>query len=666
MTDQNFAYAVAFSALVDTPASDCLKLLHAHHERCMLMPASSDQDMAWRSTHQILVGAVHALLRNKVDIARWAVIAEYELPRERGRRPDAVILTDDRVLVLEFKLSPSPGQPAIDQVRAYARDLGAYHSASHGRQIVPIVVTSGNAPVREFPELVLVSTGTNLAECIATALSRTVPVVGGFPLGPGNEQWEAVTDPNKRALSWCAGSYAPLPSLVVAARAIFRDEPLPFIRHAHSAGIPEALATLVEVIRRASRDGTRHLALLAGVPGSGKTLTGLQLVFSDAVASIAGPTGATFLSGNGPLVSVLQHALKGHAVDGDERAGKVFVRDVHGFLKTHGAGAQRIPLEHVLVFDEAQRAWDAPQVGAKRGVAVSEPEDFLRIGGKVPGWSVMVGLIGEGQEIHVGEESGLGQWGDAVEKMGGEGIRWHVHCPPSARGHFRSTSLVELHPTLNLTASLRSHLALDLHLWARHLLDGNIADARVAAGKCRETGFDLYVTDNVEEALRYARERYAGQPDKRYGLLASHRARSLARYGFVVEWMASRTLSNRIGSWFNDEPGTRFSCTQLTETATEFQCQGLELDLPIVGWSNDLVPRPTTDSRTTVHWEARTGRSTALRDPQAVWRNKYRVLLTRGRDGMVVFAPPETPEVFKVLQDSGMAILEGWTLDGHI
>lgn len=665
MTVQNFAFALAFTALVDTPASDCLHALHAHHERCMLMPASSDQDIAWRSTHQILVSAVRALLRDKVDITRWSVIAEYELPRERGRRPDAVILTDDRVLVLEFKLSPSPGQPAIDQVRAYARDLGAYHSASHGRQIVPIVVTSGNAPVRESPELVLVSTGTNLAECVATALSRTVPVVGSVPVGPENDQWETVPDPVGRASVWCAGTYAPLPSLVVAARAIFRDEPLPFIRHAHSAGIPEALATLVEVIRKASRDGTRHLALLAGVPGSGKTLSGLQLVFSDAVASLAGPTGATFLSGNGPLVSVLQHALKGHAVDGDERAGKVFVRDVHGFLKTHGAGSRRIPHEHVVVFDEAQRAWDAPQVGAKRGVAVSEPEDFLRIGGKVPDWSVMVGLIGEGQEIHVGEEAGLGQWGDAVEKMDQEGVRWHVHCPPSARGHFRPTSLVDLHPTLNLTASLRSHLALDLHLWARHLLDGNIADARVAAGKCRETGFDLYVTDNVEEALSYARARYAGQPDKRYGLLASHRARSLARYGFDVEWMASRALSNRIGSWFNDEPGTKFSCTQLTETATEFQCQGLELDLPIVGWSNDLVPRPTTDSRTTVHWEAQTGRSTSLRDPQAVWRNKYRVLLTRGRDGMVVFAPPETPDVFKVLQDSGMAILQEWTLDGH-
>lgn len=666
MTDQNFAYAVVFSSLVDTPAEDYLKLLHDHHERCMLMPASSEQDMAWRSTHQILVDMVHALLRDKVDISRWCVIAEYELPRERGRRPDAVILTDDRILVLEFKLSPSPGQPAIDQVRAYARDLGAYHSASHGRQIVPIVVTSGNAPRRESPELVLVSTGSNLAECIATALTRTVPVVGGIPIGTEKDQWETVTDPVGRASVWCAGTYAPLPSLVVAARAIFRDEPLPFIRHAHSAGIPEALATLVEVIRMAARDGTRHLALLAGVPGSGKTLTGLQLVFSDAVASLAGPAGATFLSGNGPLVSVLQHALKGHAIDGDDRAGKAFVRDVHGFLKTHGAGSRRVPHEHVLVFDEAQRAWDAAQVGAKRGVAVSKPEDFLRIGAKVPGWSVMVGLIGEGQEIHVGEEAGLGQWGDAVEKMEQEGTRWHVHCPPSARGYFRPTSLVDLEPTLNLTASLRSHLALDLHLWARNLLDGNIADARVAAIKCRETGFDLYVTDNVDDAVRYARARYQGQPDKRYGRLASHRARSLAGYGFDVEWMASRALSNRIGRWFNDEPSSEFSCTQLTETATEFQCQGLELDLPIVGWSNDLVPRPTTDSRTTVHWEARVGRSSALRDPQSVWRNKYRVLLTRGRDGMVVFAPPETPEVFHVLQDSGMEILEEWTLDGHV
>lgn len=662
MQNASWGFAAGLLRLPETSEAEWLEQLHDHHVRCMRMPASDEQDRAWRETRRVLVAAVAALRASSVGIENWAVVAEYELPRERGRRPDVVILADDRILVLEFKLAPVHGQPAIDQVRAYVRDLQAYHSATHGRHVIPVVVTSGRAPVQISDGDVLVTPGEKLAKCIGHALERQAPANFVNGVSPGVRGWESERDALARAIGWCNGTYAPLPSLVDAARAIFRAEPLPAIRHAHSAGIPEALASLIEIIERASRDGTRNLALLTGVPGSGKTLTGLQLVFSDAVAAVAGDAGASFLSGNGPLVAVLQHALSGSARGSNNHAGRVFVRDVHGFLKAHGAGARHIPHERVLVFDDAQRAWDAAQVGSKRGTAVSEPEDFLRTGSRVPGWSVMVGLIGEGQEIHVGEESGLGQWDDAVAKLASEGVDWLVHCPSNAKEHFSRSGAVKVHEALNLTASLRSHLALDLHRWAGHLLEGDLQAASTTARDCIALGFDLYVTDDIDKARRYAQARYVGQPDKRYGLLASHRATSLACYGFDVGWNASRALSNRIGRWFNDEPESCRSCRNLLETATEFQCQGLELDLPIVGWADDLQPISDNAGRSSVTWVAKPGSTSRLRNPQAVWRNKYRVLLTRGRDGLVVFVPPKTPGTLQALLNAGMQKLDEWNL----
>jgi hypothetical protein len=417
---------------------------------------------------------------------------------------------------------------------------------------------------------------------------------------------------------WLSASYDPLPTLVAAARRIFQHERLPHVRSAESEGIPETLALIGDLISSAESGGQRKLVLVAGVPGAGKTLVGLRLVHERSTSSERG----ILLSGNGPLVQVLQHAL----------GNKVFVRDLHAFIRTNGING-RTPSEKIVVFDEAQRAWDRTFMFHKRGVEKSEPELLVEIGERIPEWAVLVGLIGEGQEIYSGEEAGIAQWRDAI--LANTSSIWTVHAPPSLEGHFAGCN-VETHEQLDLTTSLRSRRAQDLHAWVAHLLAGSLAlAARLAARITAEkAGFPLYLTRDLDAAKEYARNRYPGEPDKRYGLMVAAHARIPRRYGVDNHFMAMSKM--RLGPWFNAPPDDPLSCCQLDQPVTEFQVQGLEVDLPIVCWGEDFL-------WTGSEWSLRPARPQfPQHDSRRLLTNAYRVLLTRGRDGLLVFLPHES------------------------
>jgi DUF2075 family protein len=314
----------------------------------------------------------------------------------------------------------------------------------------------------------------------------------------------------------------------------------------------------------------------------------------------------------------------------------------------------------VIVYDEAQRAWDVEQVAAKHALPfpVSEPEAFVGFGERIPEWCVLVGLIGTGQEIHVGEEAGLGQWREALRKAGTAG-NWTVHAPQRVLDEFfQDSSLpasVEANEALDLTVELRFHFASDLDEWVDGILtDGVDGRGRELAALLETAGYHLRMTRDLETAKNYFHERYAEAPDARYGLLASSRDKSLAEWGIPNDWHSTQRL--QLGPWYGEGDDDHRSCRRLTQCVTEFGAQGLELDGVLLAWGTDLMWNGDAWSNARAKNHAR---SAHVRDPFQLRVNAYRVLLTRGRDGAVIFVPPliELDATAARLQAHGVKVL---------
>jgi len=582
--------------------------------------AEPEQVRAWDASIPWLQRECRELVRCDDEATAYVAILEYELPRE-SRRPDVIVLENGAIVVLELKGKSEPSRADLDQVAAYARDLRCYHAECATRPVYPIVVpTRATGAVREI-DGVKVSGPDGLHRL----LLKCTRAVATSPLTA-----EAFLRPD---------AYQPLPSLVRAARDLFSRQPLPTIKRARAATDP-AVARITAIAHEAAATASRRLVLLTGVPGSGKTLVGLRLAHAGFLDDLAVDRGAgrpsapaVFLSGNGPLVEVLQDALA-EAGGG----GKVFVRGVKDYVKQYSSKRALVPPEHLLVFDEAQRAWDAEHVARKHsgtpGEALSEPELFVRFAARIPGWCVVVGLIGTGQEIHTGEHGGLVQWRRAVEGCESPS-EWTVHAPASVEGVFENSSVkTSWEPSLNLNTELRFHAARSLHDFVEALLvDGPDDRASKPGAALWAEGYRLLVTRDVEAASHYARERFADDRDARYGLLASSKAKDLVRHGVNNAFQATRFP---VGPWYNAPPDNPRSCCQLRDVVTEFSAQGLELDLAVLAWGSDFI-------REGGQWTARhSGRTKFVDDTLALRRNVYRVLLTRGREGTVIYLPRDS------------------------
>lgn len=581
--------------------------------------AGPSQHVAWKRSIRVLQREVVQTIAGEPTAGDYWTLLEYELPRERGRRPDVVALENGVVVVLEFKDKAGPDQADVDQVSAYARDLRHYHEASHGLEVLPVLVPTKFLGSRRH--------------------------IGDVELCPPDEVHRLLLEHTRRQLgqtidgrAWLEAPYAPLPGLVEAARMLYHGEALPRIKRAESAKIPEVVEYLVQVAHDAAREKRRVLVLLCGVPGAGKTLVGLQLAhdcrLDDLRSGLKRGAPAVFLSGNAPLVAVLQDALKN----------TVFVSGVMKYREYYRYKRPNlVPSEHVLIFDEAQRAWDADQMREKHDDAISEPSAILDLGEKVPDWCMVLALVGSGQEIHKGEEAGVGGWLEAVR----ERPSWKVVGPPGLG--------VESQPLLELSTTLRSHLAARIHEWVNCLLSVPATPTTplvTLAEELAAAGFPIYVTDSLPLARRYARDRYEGQSEKRYGLLTSRYAKNVLADGIDNRpHLFDRKKRLVVEKWFNAPTDDPKSCCALERPATEFECQGLELDFPIVCWGDDLTWKDAG-------WQAIDRRRTRLSDPRRVKLNAYRVLLTRGRDGMCIYAPESVRAVYTLLANSGARILE--------
>lgn len=583
-------------------------LLKEHHRNCMQQEASRSQKIAWIDCFNILKQAL-VLLNLSEELAKnICIVFEYELPRERGRRPDVLILTGNNVLVLEFKGYSQKNQAHIDQVKHYARDLSHYHEQSHSLIVVPVLVLATANNVFDVVDGVQILSGDNLYAFLKN-------VVG-----------HCLFDCTK----WFESAYAPLPSLIQSAQLLFKENNFPQIKTANSAGIPFTLARLQEIAKESACNNSHHLALITGVPGSGKTLVGLQFVFETHLQK--NKQEAVFLSGNGPLVQVLQHSLANYN----------FIQSVHGFLKQY-AGSSQIPSENVIIYDEAQRAWDANKVAvSNRKSTQAEPTDFITIANK-KSHCLLIGLIGEGQEIHLGEESGMALWSKALEDSP---KKWTVHCSEKLKTNFEAYPC-KIVNEFNLTTSLRTHQALRLQQWVALLLDGAICEAQSLMKQLFKDHYPVYLTRTFADAKAYVEEKYSKEPTKTYGILASSKSRILPKYGINNDYNTTKSLV--VSEYYVDSLAFSY-CRNLTTVVTEFGCQGLELDMPIVAWDSDWIYNNG--------WHDRAPNSKA-KDSKKLRKNSYRVLLTRGRDGLILFVPNDCllDSTYQVLLDAGCEIL---------
>ncbi len=268
----------------------------------------------------------------------------------------------------------------------------------------------------------------------------------------------------------------------------------------------------------------------------------------------------------------------------------------------------------------------------------SEPEHFVEFAERIPGWCVVIGLIGTGQEIHEGEEGGLVQWRRAVERLESKG-KWTVHGPPRAIEVFQGTDeRVEVSPRLNLDKEIRFHLARRIHEFVDGLLSspGDPAALRSIAQDLLDGGYRLLLTRDLDDAKEYLRSRYSDAPEARYGLVASSKDRDLAALGIPNDWMGTKLMNRAPGPWFCEGGEHPRSCRRLGEVATEFQAQGLELDAALLAWGTDLVRQDGAWSNGHARGYKRGAK---VRDPFQLRVNAYRVLLTRARDVSVVYVP---------------------------
>ncbi|WP_169911107.1 DNA/RNA helicase domain-containing protein [Evansella clarkii] len=573
---------------------------------------SEEQKDSWVDCYDVLQREVNKT--NNRYLKHCGLIFEYELPREGGRRPDVILLTGDAVIVIEFKRKHNYSQADLDQLFEYSRNLQHYHKISQSKQVISVLLPTKMTRSSHKANRMLVLNPNDLHKYFDILQINT---------------------PQINIKEWINSEYAPLPSIIQAAQTIFIEKDLPQIKRAHSAGIPQTLQELHRIAEDSKQKNERNLVLITGVPGAGKTLVGLQFSHEYGREESENQK-AIFLSGNGPLVKVLQYALQSD----------VYVKPLKNYVAHHAIHQREIPKENIIIFDEAQRAWDKERINNRYNIFKSEPELIISTADSINNWSVVIGLVGEGQEIHLGEEGGLGQWFDALIKSDNN---WKVHCPEHVVDQFRGVEH-EVNPLLNLSASLRTHIAEDVQSWIGAVLDGNSNFACQLSEKIQKQGYPMYITTELNDAKRYLVDRYEGKEYKRYGLLASSKSRMLPSFGVYNDFNSTKRMHE--GKWFNEPPNSRDSCCSFNQVATEFSCQGLELDLPIVCWDADLI-------RENEVWEAKVSTKGAKNTKQ-LRLNSYRVLLSRGRDGLIIFVPPVPPleETFQFLKKCGLTPLE--------
>lgn len=579
------------------------------------------------------------LLRRWLTGRNGTLLLEFNVPR-MGLRADAVLVIAGCIVILEFKVGDSTvGQSALNQVWQYALDTKNFHETSHGLPIIPILVPTGLA-VSE--PAVLSYASDRVSDPIALA-PQQVPRL----LDELSQQFSNPIDSE----AWQAGRYRPTPTIIEAARHLYaQHEVTDIVRtEADATNLTYTAHRLEELIQQAQRRGDKLICFVTGVPGAGKTLVGLNLATA---RREIGDSHAVFLSGNGPLVSVLCEALTRDDVRRRRQAGesvtkanaskpiKAFIQNVHHF-RDEALRAPQAPVDRIVIFDEAQRAWNRQkttlfmrQKKNQPDFNRSEPEFLIETMDRHQGWAAIVCLVGGGQEIHTGE-AGIGAWIDACRErfphwrlcLSDQLLEAEYGAGEPLR-RARASNQAELYPDLHLSVSMRSFRADNVSAFVKALLDEDQDTARNALSQFRDR-YPVVITRDLNAAKQWLK-RHA-RADERYGLLGSSKAMRLKPYAVDV-----RLAADPIHYFLGEREDVR-SSFYLEECATEFQVQGLELDWACAAWDADL--RMTSDGWRHYDFAGSRWKNIHSSENQRNLKNAYRVLLTRARQGLVIFVP---------------------------
>lgn len=611
--DSPWGWASTLDEFLATDQLEILDSLKNHHkDRFPKFELQQSQLSAWIRT----IANFQDRLQPLTDFdggSESLIVFEYELPGEGGRRPDVTLVTPTKhVCVIECKNRGTLRTPDINQVVQYRNDLTSYHSETVPEQTQAYICLLESETGPQNPddrEVAILHQGEDGFDPLLADLR------------------EALDHPRTyKPAEWLEGDYTPMPELTDAVVETYQEGELSYIKEYHrSTNVEDAIGCIQSAAERAVNNQKHILVLVTGAPGSGKTMVGLQ----SSVLLRDTDYESMYLSGNGPLVAVIQDALR--RAGATKQAAKSIIRPLMDF-KSGVTGISSSAPADVYIFDEGQRAWTSDKLHNYDGneiellVDVAERRDA----------GVLVGLIGEGQAIHEGEEGDLEAWLHSLERASGSETTWEIMLPERDIPETETITADTTKSTLHLDTNLRAKYAHRLHEWVDQVLAGDAkAAAKTAAklgnaAKLQNGGYILQVTESRSAAEKYVTDEFHHADGTKYGWLisAKHRDRN------DPEGMKPPFIDDdaTYGDWFNAPATESGSSCQLEQPVTEFGCQGLEIDFSLVFWGNDLTWNGS-------NWEVRDGVREYEESPQSAMeltKNVYRVLLTRGRQGMII------------------------------
>lgn len=604
------------------------------------LTANSDFDVT-KTQREAWVNQIE-LLQNALADKSGLICFEYIIPR-MGKRIDVLIVSGSLIYVMEFKIGEFEyTTSAIDQVWDYALDLKNFHSTSHDATIAPVLIATHADDQLISPQFT--KHNDKVLRPITTNKNGLVDIFNTVELFV---QEDAII-PSE----WEDGRYSPTPTIVEAAQSLYRGHTVDSISRSDAGAInlTKTTARVSEVIRNSKANKRKSICFVTGVPGAGKTLVGLDVAHKHLDKD--NDLYSVYLSGNGPLVAILREALARDRVASEKAKGNkltkkdahrdvsLFIQNVHHF-RDDCLHDTKAPIEHVALFDEAQRAWDKKQtvdfMRRKKGQSdfdQSEPEFLISCLDRHDDWSTIVCLVGGGQEINTGE-GGIAEW---ISCLNEKFPHWDIHISSRLTDteygagevieNIKDQENVTFSNELHLAVSMRSFRAEKVSLLVKQILDQNIESAKQTLVEVDET-YPIVITRNVKKAKEWLKAQARG--NERYGMIVSSQAERLRPEAIFVKSTVDPI------HWFLDQKDDVRSSYYLEDVATEFDIQGLELDWSCVVWDGDY--RYSNNGWENKSFVGSKWQNINKEERKQYQKNAYRVLLTRARQGMVIVVP---------------------------